>query len=38
MRDACADFWCELAEFNGWPQHVHLLGNFPYHSPIPPGE
>ena len=29
MRDACADFRAELAEFNGEPGHVHLLVNFP---------
>jgi putative transposase len=29
MRDVCADFGCELAEFNGEPSHVHLLVNFP---------
>jgi len=29
MRDVCADFGCELAEFNGEPGHVHLLVNFP---------
>jgi putative transposase len=29
MRDMCADFGCELAEFNGEPRHVHLLVNFP---------
>ncbi len=29
MRDVCADFGCELAEFNGEPEHVHLLVNFP---------
>ncbi len=28
MRDVCADFGCELAEFNGTPA-VHLLVNFP---------
>ncbi len=25
----CADFECELAEFNGEPNHVHLLVYFP---------
>ena len=29
MRDVCADFGAELAEFNGEPEHVHLLVNFP---------
>jgi hypothetical protein len=29
MRDACADFRAELREFNGEPDHVHLLVNFP---------
>ena len=29
MRDVCADFGAELAEFNGEPDHVHLLVNFP---------
>lgn len=29
MRDVCADFECELAEFNGETDHVHLLVNFP---------
>lgn len=29
MRDVCADFECELAEFNGQGDHVHLLVNFP---------
>ncbi len=29
MRDVCADFGAELAEFNGEPRHVHLLVNFP---------
>ncbi len=28
-RHVCADFGCELAEFNGEPEHVHLLVNFP---------
>jgi REP element-mobilizing transposase RayT len=27
--DVCADFGCELAEFNGEAEHVHLLVNFP---------
>lgn len=29
MRDVCADFECEPAEFNGEANHVHLLVNFP---------
>jgi putative transposase len=29
MRDVCADFGAELAEFNGQPEHVHLLVTFP---------
>ena len=29
MRDVCADFRAELAGFNGEPEHVHLLVNFP---------
>ena len=29
LRDGCADFGCELAEFNGKPGHVHPLVNFP---------
>jgi len=29
MRDVCADFGAELAEFNGELGHVHLLVNFP---------
>jgi putative transposase len=29
MRDVCADFETELAEFNGESNHVHLLVNFP---------
>ncbi|MFG1750801.1 IS200/IS605 family transposase [Streptosporangium sandarakinum] len=29
MRDVCADFECELTEFNGESNHVHLLVNFP---------
>ncbi|MDI3417486.1 IS200/IS605 family transposase [Streptomyces luteolus] len=29
MRDVCADFECELVEFNGEKNHVHLLVNFP---------
>jgi putative transposase len=29
MRSVCSDFECELVEFNGEPEHVHLLVNFP---------
>lgn len=29
MRAVCADFECELAEFNGENNHVHLLVNLP---------
>jgi putative transposase len=29
MRDVCAGFEAELAEFNGEAGHVHLLVNFP---------
>ena len=29
MRAVCADFECELVEFNGEDNHVHLLVNFP---------
>ncbi|MBX6389001.1 MAG: IS200/IS605 family transposase [Frankia sp.] len=29
MRAVCADFEAELVEFNGEPDHVHLLVNFP---------
>ncbi|WP_406357622.1 IS200/IS605 family transposase [Streptomyces sp. NBC_01635] len=29
MRSVCADFECELVEFNGETSHVHLLVNFP---------
>ncbi|WP_182907173.1 IS200/IS605 family transposase [Microbispora sp. H13382] len=29
MRDVCADFETELAEFNGEASHVHLLVHFP---------
>lgn len=28
MRAVCADFECELVEFNGETNHVHLLVNF----------
>lgn len=29
MRAVCADFECELVEFNGEGEQVHLLVNFP---------
>lgn len=29
MRDICADFGAELAEFNGETDHVHLLVHYP---------
>lgn len=29
MSKVCADFGCELAEFNGEDDHVHLLVRFP---------
>jgi len=29
MRDVCAGFGAQLAEFNGEANHVHLLVNFP---------
>ena len=29
MRSVCSDFECELVEFNGEVNHVHLLVNFP---------
>jgi putative transposase len=29
MRDVCAGFGSEPAQFNGEPDHVHLLVNFP---------
>jgi putative transposase len=29
MRDVCAGFGAQLAEFNGEADHVHLLVNFP---------
>ena len=29
MRSVCADFECELVEFNGEDNHAHLLVNFP---------
>lgn len=29
MRSVCTDFECDLVEFNGEDNHVHLLVNFP---------
>lgn len=29
MRDVCADFGADLREFNGEPDHVHLLVHYP---------
>ncbi len=29
FRSVCADFEAELVEFNGEPDHVHLLVNYP---------
>lgn len=29
FRDVCTDFECELVEFNGETDHVHLLVTFP---------
>ncbi|WP_406470576.1 IS200/IS605 family transposase [Streptomyces sp. NBC_01615] len=29
MRSVCADFACELVEFNGEDNHAHLLVDFP---------
>jgi putative transposase len=29
MTDVCTSFECELVEFNGEANHVHLLVNFP---------
>jgi putative transposase len=29
MREVCAGFECELIEFDGEANHVHLLVNFP---------
>ncbi|MFF4732106.1 IS200/IS605 family transposase [Streptomyces mirabilis] len=29
MRSVCVDFECELVEFNGEGNHVHLLVHFP---------
>jgi putative transposase len=29
FRSVCEDFECELVEFNGETNHVHLLVNFP---------
>ena len=35
MRAVCEDFGCELVEFNGETEHVHLLVNFPRPSHYP---
>jgi hypothetical protein len=35
MRDVCADFETEPAEFNGENNHVHLLVNFPPKVALP---
>ncbi|MEU5939234.1 IS200/IS605 family transposase [Micromonospora sp. NPDC047548] len=35
MRAVCADFECELVEFNGEGEHVHLLVNFPPKVALP---
>jgi putative transposase len=35
MRDVCADFETELAEFKGENNHVHLLVNFPPKAALP---
>ncbi len=32
FRSVCADFECELVEFHGETNHVHLLVNFPRRS------
>jgi putative transposase len=32
MRAVCADFGCDLVEFNGESDHVHLLIHFPRRS------
>jgi REP element-mobilizing transposase RayT len=29
MQAVCADFECELVEFNGEDNHIHVLVNFP---------
>ncbi|PWG66790.1 IS200/IS605 family transposase [Bifidobacterium callitrichidarum] len=29
MRDVCSDFGCELVEFNGETDHVHLIVSYP---------
>jgi putative transposase len=34
MRSVCEDFECELVEFNGEKNHVHLLVNFPPKVPL----
>jgi REP element-mobilizing transposase RayT len=35
MGAVCRDFGCELAEFNGETEHVHLLVRFPRPSRCP---
>jgi putative transposase len=35
MGAVCEDFSCELVEFNGETEHVHLLVNFPPPSHCP---
>jgi putative transposase len=35
MRAVCEDFGCELVEFNGEIEHVHLLVNLPRPSHCP---
>ena len=32
--EVCADFECDLVEFNGEGEHVHLLVNFPPKVPV----
>lgn len=34
MRKVCQDFGCELVEFNGEDDHVHLLVRFPATVPL----
>jgi putative transposase len=34
MREVCADFEAELAEFNGETDHVHLLVHYPPKVPL----
>ena len=38
MRAVCADFGCELVEFNGETEHVHLLVTFPPTVAFPAGQ